>query len=114
LTGKCSGLVGLVVGVHFVCIPQGGSQHLYTSLYSNHCFVHNFMRIMGVKISIHITNFTLIDVHVPFADKSKFQVMSVLYFVVYVTVGYFYYLNTLFIYGFLCTPPLVTPTTADF
>jgi hypothetical protein len=27
LTGKCSGPVGLAVGVHFVCIPQGGSQH---------------------------------------------------------------------------------------
>jgi len=27
LTGKCSGLVGLAVGVHFICIPQGGSQH---------------------------------------------------------------------------------------
>jgi hypothetical protein len=26
LTGKCSGLVGLAEGVHFVCIPQGGSQ----------------------------------------------------------------------------------------
>ncbi len=30
LTGKCSGLVGLAVGVHFVCIPQGGSQQLQT------------------------------------------------------------------------------------
>ncbi len=28
LTGKCSGLVGLAVGVYFVCIPQGGSQYL--------------------------------------------------------------------------------------
>jgi hypothetical protein len=27
LTGKCSGLVGLVVWVHYVCTPQGGSQH---------------------------------------------------------------------------------------
>jgi hypothetical protein len=27
LTGKCSGLVGLAVGVHYICIPQGGSQH---------------------------------------------------------------------------------------
>ncbi len=27
LTGKCSGLVGLMVGVHYVCTPQGGSQH---------------------------------------------------------------------------------------
>ena len=27
LTGKCSGPVGLAVGVHFICIPQGGSQH---------------------------------------------------------------------------------------
>ena len=27
LTGKCSGPVGLAVGVHFVCSPQGGSQH---------------------------------------------------------------------------------------
>ncbi len=27
LTGKCSGLVGLAVGVHYVCTPQGGSQH---------------------------------------------------------------------------------------
>jgi hypothetical protein len=26
LTGKCSGLGGLLVGVHYVCIPQGGSQ----------------------------------------------------------------------------------------
>jgi hypothetical protein len=25
LTGKCSGLVGLEVGVHYVCTPQGGS-----------------------------------------------------------------------------------------
>ena len=28
LTEKCSGPVGLVVGVHCVCIPQGGSQQL--------------------------------------------------------------------------------------
>jgi hypothetical protein len=27
LSGKCSGPVGLAVGVHFVCSPQGGSQH---------------------------------------------------------------------------------------
>ncbi len=27
LTGKCSGPVGLEVGVHFICISQGGSQH---------------------------------------------------------------------------------------
>ncbi len=27
MTGKCSGLGGLLVGVHYVCIPQGGSQH---------------------------------------------------------------------------------------
>ena len=27
LTEKCSGPVGLLVGVHYVCIPQGGSQH---------------------------------------------------------------------------------------
>jgi hypothetical protein len=27
LTGKCSGSVGLAVGVHFVCSPQGGSHH---------------------------------------------------------------------------------------
>jgi hypothetical protein len=27
LTGKCSGSVGLAVGVHFVCSLQGGSQH---------------------------------------------------------------------------------------
>jgi hypothetical protein len=27
LTGKCAGLVGLAVGVHYVCSPQGGSQH---------------------------------------------------------------------------------------
>ncbi len=27
LTGKCSGPVGLTVGVHYVCSPQGGSQH---------------------------------------------------------------------------------------
>ena len=27
LTGKCSGPVGLAVGVHYICIPQGGSQH---------------------------------------------------------------------------------------
>ena len=27
MTGKCSGLVGLAIGVHFVCIPQGGSHH---------------------------------------------------------------------------------------
>ena len=26
MTGKCSGLGGLLVGVHYVCIPQGGSQ----------------------------------------------------------------------------------------
>ena len=28
LTEKCSGSVGLAVGVHFVCSLQGGSQHL--------------------------------------------------------------------------------------
>jgi hypothetical protein len=27
LTGKCSGLVGLAVGLHYVFTPQGGSQH---------------------------------------------------------------------------------------
>jgi len=27
LTEKCSGPVGLTVGVHYVCSPQGGSQH---------------------------------------------------------------------------------------
>ncbi len=27
LTGKCSGLMGLAVWVHYVCTPQGGSQH---------------------------------------------------------------------------------------
>ncbi len=27
LTGKCSGPMGLAVGLHFVCSPQGGSQH---------------------------------------------------------------------------------------
>jgi hypothetical protein len=27
LTGKCSSPVGLAVGVHYVCSPQGGSQH---------------------------------------------------------------------------------------
>jgi hypothetical protein len=27
LTGRCSGLVGLAAGVHYVCTPQGGSQH---------------------------------------------------------------------------------------
>jgi hypothetical protein len=27
LTEKCSGPVGLAVGVHYVCSPQGGSQH---------------------------------------------------------------------------------------
>ena len=64
------------------------------------------MRIIGVKISIHITNFTLIVVHVPFADKSRFYVIFVLYFVVYVTIGNYYYLNTLFMYGFCCAPPL--------
>jgi hypothetical protein len=53
----------------------------------NHIFVHYFMRIIGVKISIHITNFSLIVVHVPFADKSRFYVIFVLYFVVYVTIG---------------------------
>ena len=26
-TEKCSGPVGLAVGVHYVCCPQGGSQH---------------------------------------------------------------------------------------
>ena len=54
------------------------------------------MRIIGVKVSIYITNFTLIVVHVPFAAKSKFYVIFVLYFVVYVTIGNYYYLNTLF------------------
>jgi len=55
--------------------------------YSNHFFVHNFMRIIGVKISMHVTNLTLIVTHVPFADKSKFYITIVLYFVVYVTIG---------------------------
>ncbi len=73
---------------------------------SNHLFVHNFMRLIGVKISTHITNFTLIVIHVPFADKSKFYVIFVLYFVVYVTIGNLYYFNTLFMYGFWCPPPL--------
>jgi hypothetical protein len=27
LTRKCYGLVGLAVGVHYVCTPQGGSQY---------------------------------------------------------------------------------------
>ncbi len=40
------------------------------------------MRIIGVKISIHVTNFTLIVTHVLFAEKSKFYVIIVLYFVV--------------------------------
>ena len=35
------------------------------------------MRIIGVKISIHITNFTLIVIHIPFAAKSKFYVIIV-------------------------------------
>jgi hypothetical protein len=45
------------------------------------------MRIIGVKLSIHVTNFTLIVIHIPFAAKSKFYVIIVLYFVVYVTIG---------------------------
>jgi hypothetical protein len=27
LTGKCSGLVGLAVWVHYICTPKGGFQH---------------------------------------------------------------------------------------
>jgi hypothetical protein len=45
------------------------------------------MCIIGVKISIHVTNFTLIVIQVPFVDKSKCYVIIVLYFVVYVTIG---------------------------
>jgi len=74
--------------------------------FSQPLFLHYFMRIIGVKVSIHITNFTLIVVHVPFAAKSRFYVIFVLYFVVYVTIGNYYYLNTLFMYGFCCAPPL--------
>ena len=33
LTGKCSGLVGLAVWVHYVCTPQGGSQQVEMSTY---------------------------------------------------------------------------------
>jgi len=51
------------------------------------------MRIIGVKISVHVTNF-------------KIYVIIVLYFVVYVTISNYYYLNTLFMYGFCCPPPL--------
>ena len=69
-------------------------------------FCAQFYAHNRVKISIHVTNFTLIDTHVPFAAISKFYVIIVLYFVVYVTIGNLYYLNTLFMYGFCCTPPL--------
>jgi hypothetical protein len=42
LTGKCSGLMGLAVGVHYVCTPQEGSQHLHhlPLLSTAPCFLH--------------------------------------------------------------------------
>ena len=33
LTGKCSGSMGLAVGVHFICSPQGGSQHTLSNAF---------------------------------------------------------------------------------
>ena len=104
-------ILQLSVTIRHFSVPN--YPHVYTLFCSfcmspspNHIFVHYFMRIIGVKISIHITNFTLIVVHVPFADKSRFYVIFVLYFVVYVTISNYYYLNTLFMYGFCCAPPL--------
>jgi hypothetical protein len=44
LTGNCSGLVGLMVGVHYVCTPQGGSQH--TTLQK--LFMINFLAMLQV------------------------------------------------------------------
>ena len=61
-------------------------------LYSKHRFVHNFMRTIGVKISIHVTNFTLIVIHVPFAEKSY---VYIIFDIVNVTFDNLYYLMTL-------------------
>jgi hypothetical protein len=81
-------ILQLSVTIRHFSVPN--YPHVYTLFCSfcmspspNHIFVHYFMRIIGVKVSIHnITNFTLIVVHVPFAAKSRFYVIFVLYFVV--------------------------------
>ncbi len=47
LTGKCSGLMGLAVGVHFICTPQGGSQH--TPLQTLQALSHGILEVEGIN-----------------------------------------------------------------
>jgi hypothetical protein len=54
LTGKCSGLVGLEVGVHYVCSPQGGSQHTLSECLVSLALViprENLFRV-GTKVEL--------------------------------------------------------------
>ena len=49
LTEKCSGPVGLTVGVHYVCSPQGGSQHKVTVMI---LIVHRLLNKLRVIIKL--------------------------------------------------------------
>jgi hypothetical protein len=55
LTGKCSGLVGLTVWVHYVCTLQGGSQHPL-GLQVN-CFIGNCCNLPWLIDRLYIQDF---------------------------------------------------------